>query len=399
MDLIKFTIQPGGLWIETSRGLISLTAYSPRIVRIWYTLEPDFSQKESLMVVPEALTPADVDVRETDDSLFFSTSELTIQINRSTLAFKYMDEHGQILTREPDRGGKTLIPVNVTKFVPDKENDIQTEVGADGLRVSAGTFKEVADRTAYHTKLEFEWMNGEALYGLGSHEEGMLNLRGQHQYLYQQNMKAVVPILLSTRGYGIVLDNYSFMTFHDDAFGSYLWTDIADELDFYFIYGPEFDQIVNGIRKLTGKAPMLPRWAFGYIQSKERYQSQDELIAVVQEHRKRGLPLDCIVLDWKSWPEGFWGQKTLDPKRFPDPKGMTAELHRLNARLMVSVWPIMHPGSDNYIEMRDQGYLLGNQATYDAFQERGAGTVLETSQRGIILEQYRRLVVRLHRAI
>ncbi len=190
MDLIKFTTQPGGLWLETSRGLISLTAYSPRIVRIRYTLEPDFSQKESLMVVSEAQTPTDVDVRETDDSLFFSTSELTIQINRSTLAFKYLDKHGQILTREPDRGGKTLIPMNVTKFIPDKENDIQTEVGADGLRVSGSTFKEVVDRKAYHTKLEFEWMDGEALYGLGSHEEGMLNLRGQHQYLYQQNMKA-----------------------------------------------------------------------------------------------------------------------------------------------------------------------------------------------------------------
>ena len=333
-------------------------------------MEPDFSQKESLMVVSEAQTQTDVNVRETDDLLFFSTSELTIQINRSTLAFKYLDEHGQILTREPDRGGKTLIPTDVVKFIPDKENDIQTEVGVDGLRVSARTFKEVVDRKAYHTKLEFEWMNGEALYGLGSHEEGMLNLRGQHQYLYQQNMKAVVPILLSTKGYGIVLDNYSWMTFHDDAFGSYLWADIADELDFYFIYGPEFDQIVKGIRKLTGKAPMLPRWAFGYIQSKERYQSQDELIAVVQEYRDRGLPLDCIVLDWKSWPEGLWGQKTLDPERFPDPKGMTAELHRLNARLMVSIWPIMDPKSDNNKEMRDQGYLLGNQVTYDAFQEK-----------------------------
>ena len=171
MDLIKFTIQPGGLWLETSRGLISLTAYSPRIVRIRYTLEPDFSQKESLMVVSEAQTPTDVDVRETDDSLFFSTSELTIQVDRSTLAFKYLDEHGQILTREPDRGGKTLIPTNVVKFIPDKELDIQTELGVDGLRVSAGTFKEVVDRKAYHTKLEFEWMNGEALYGLGSHEE------------------------------------------------------------------------------------------------------------------------------------------------------------------------------------------------------------------------------------
>ena len=383
MDLFKFTSQSGELRLETSQGLISLTAYSPRIVRVRYALELEFSQKESFMVVSDAQTPTDVEVRETDDSLFFSTSELIIQINRSTLAFRYFDVNGKILTREPDRGGKTLVPTDVIKFIPDKENDFQTDLGADGLRVSGRTFKELLDRKAYHTKLEFEWMDGEALYGLGSHEEGMLNLRGQHQYLYQQNMKAVVPILLSTRGYGIVPDNYSFMTFHDDAFGSYLWSDIADELDFYFIYGPEFDHIVNGIRKLTGKAPMLPRWAFGYIQSKERYQSQDELIEVVQEYRKRGLPLDCIVLDWKSWPEGLWGQKTLDPERFPDPKGMAAELHRLNAHLMVSIWPIMSPDSNNCIEMRDQGYLLGNQATYDAFQEKARELYWKQTNEGL----------------
>ncbi|MBK9925027.1 MAG: DUF5110 domain-containing protein [Anaerolineales bacterium] len=383
MNLIEFTTQPGELWLETSHGIISLTAYSPRIIRIRYTLESGFSRKDSLMVVPDAQIPTNVVVRKTDGSLFFSTSELTIQIDRSTLAFKYLDVHGKVLTSEPERGGKTLVPVDVTKFISSKENDIHTDVGADGLRVSTNAFKEVFDRKAYHTKLEFEWMDGEALYGLGSHEEGMLNLRGQHQYLYQQNMKAVVPVLISTRGYGILLDNYSYMTFHDDAFGSYLWTDVADEMDFYFIYGPEFDQIVSGVRTLTGKAPMLPRWAFGYIQSKERYESQDELIEVVQEYRKRGLPLDCIVLDWKSWPEGLWGQKTLDLKRFPNPKEMTAELHRLNARLMVSIWPIMSPESDNCIEMRDKGYLLGNQATYNAFQKEARELYWKQANEGL----------------
>jgi alpha-D-xyloside xylohydrolase len=194
-------------------------------------------------------------------------------------------------------------------------------------------------------------------------------LRGQHQYLYQQNMKVVVPVLLSTRGYGILLDSYSLMTFHDDAFGSYLWTDVADELDYYFIYGPEFDDIVRSIRQLTGKVTMLPRWAFGYLQSKERYITQFELIDVVKEYRKRGIPLDCIVQDWKSWTSDLWGQKTLDPERFPDPHGMMAELHKLNARLMISIWPIMNPGGNNWREMRDAGYLLGNQATYNAFQD------------------------------
>ena len=128
---------------------------------------------------------------------------------------------------------------------------------------------------------------------------------------------------------------------------------------------------------------MLPRWAFGYIQSKERYFSQAELIDVVKEYRRRGLPLDCIVQDWKSWTGDLWGQKTLDPERFPDPKGMMDELHRLNTRLMISIWPIMNPGGDNWQEMRDQGCLLGNQATYNAFQEKARELYWKQANEGL----------------
>ncbi len=159
------------------------------------------------------------------------------------------------------------------------------------------------------------------------------------------------------------------MTFHDDAFGSYLWTDVDEEMDYYVIYGPEFDQIIAGIRHLTGEAPMLPKWSYGYVQSKERYISQEELIATVQEYRDRSLPLDCIVLDWQSWPGSLWGQKTFDPERFPDPSQMMHSLHALNAKLMISIWPIMGAGGDNHQEMSGRGFLLGNQATYDAFRE------------------------------
>jgi alpha-D-xyloside xylohydrolase len=371
MKLLNYSAQPNGLRLETSQGLIGLTAYAPDIIRIRYTLEPVFSPQKSLMVVSEAQNTADVSVRETTEALFFSTSKLTVQIDRSTLAFTYRDAHGQILTREPARGGKTLMPVDVIKSIPRQENDIRTKLGADGLRTIAGTLKEVVDRKAYHTKLEFEWTNEEALYGLGSHEEGMLNLRGQHQYLYQQNMKVTIPVLISTRGYGILLDSYSLMIFHDDAFGSYLWTDVDDEMEFYFVYGPDFDSIVGGIRRLTGKAPMLPKWMFGYLQSKEAYQTQAELIEVVKEYRTRHLPLDGIVQDWRSWTGDLWGQKTLDPERFPDPEGMIAELHKLHTRFMISIWPNMDPKTENNKEMKEQGCLLGNQTTYDAFQPQG----------------------------
>ena len=397
MKLHQFTAQPNGLRLETSQGLIELTAYSPHVIRVRYTLEPTVSLVKSLTVIAEAQNPVDVSIHETTEALYFSTAKLSIQIDRRTLAFTYLDSQGQILAREPDRGGKTLIPVDVIKFIPGTENGIKHEVGADGLRTSTSAFKEVVDRKAYHTKLEFEWADGEALYGLGSHEEGMFNLRGQHQYLYQENMKAVVPVLVSTRGYGIILDSCSLMTFHDDAFGSYLWSDVDDELDFYFLYGPEFDQIVHEIRTLTGRSPMLPKWAFGYIQSKERYVTQDELLSVVREYRRRELPLDCIVLDWKSWVGDLWGQKTLDPDRFPNPDQMTAGLRALNARLMISIWPIMRPGGIELAGDERKRSPAGQSGHLQCFQRSGARLLLGAGQPGFVLSRHRCLVVRLQR--
>ena len=383
MQPIKHTMMDAALKIELAGRFLELTPYSDSIIRVRYALTQEFSVKPSLMIVDSPSLPTSFDLSETDESIVVSTPKLSIQINRQTGAFTYLDGSGLLLTKEPDRGGKTLMPVDVVKSVFDETAEAQIRKDADGVHAATTAVKQIVDRQAFHTKLEFEWMPGEALYGLGSHEEGMMNLRGQHQYLYQQNMKAVVPVLLSTRGYGILLDSYSLMTFHDDAFGSYLWTDVDEELDYYFIYGPEFDQIVQGIRQLTGKAPMLPRWAFGYIQSKERYVSQTELIDVVREYRKRGLPLDCIVQDWKSWPRDLWGQKTLDPERFPDPNEMTSEIHQLNAHMMISIWPNMNPGGDNWREMRDQGYLLGNQGTYDAFQEKARALYWKQANDGL----------------
>lgn len=383
MQLLQHFVQPDGLLITTSTGRIKLVACSARIIQVRYSLEAEFSRVESLLVVPQPEGQVDFKVNETENDLFFSTAEISIQIDKQTTAFTYLDQANRVLTKEPARGGKTLVPVEVVKSVFDDSVAIQLAQGVDGVRSRTENIRQVVDRTAYQTKLEFEWAEGEALYGLGSHEENTLNLRGTHQYLYQSNMKASVPVLVSTRGYGILWDSYSLMTFHDDAFGSYVWTEFAAELNFYFIYGPELDQMVQGVRQLTGQAPMLPKWAFGYVQSKERYVDQAELIRVVKEYRERELPLDCIVLDWKSWPEGLWGQKSFDPARFPDPDAMMAEIHRLNARLMVSVWPIMNPGGANSLEMREQGGLLGNQATYNAFDEKARALYWKQANQGL----------------
>jgi alpha-D-xyloside xylohydrolase len=383
MPILTYETRPDGLYIRTDQGWLALTPYTPRAIRIRYTLKSEFSVRTSLMIVAQSEVDVRFAVEETPDCLRFATSELEIDINRQTAAFTYRDSQGRVLTQEPARGGKTLEPIDVAVSVFDGAVLTEDDENVDGVRIRARNVRKVVDRQAYHTKLAFVWLDGEALYGLGSHEEGLLNLRGQHQYLYQQNMKAVVPVLVSTRGYGILLDSYSLMTFHDDASGSYLWTDVADELDYYFVVGPEFDQIVHELRGITGKAPMFPKWAFGYVQSKERYTSQEELLQVVQEYRARDLPLDCIVLDWKSWIGDLWGQKTLDPARFPDPQRMTAELHALHARLMVSIWPVMRPGGANWQELHDQGLLLGDQATYDAFNPAARACYWDQANAGL----------------
>ena len=383
MPILTYALRAHELTIQTDRGYLALTPYATSAIRVRYSLKPDFSCEAGPMVTAEPDPNSAFDVTELPDRLLVSTADLTIAIDRATAAFTYLDRNGNVLTREPARGGKTLDPVDVRVSIFDQATAIESRENVDGIRMEAQNVNEVIDRTAYHTKLEFEWAPDEALYGLGSHEEGMFNLRGQHQYLYQQNMKAVVPVLVSTRGYGVLFNSCSLMTFHDDAFGSYLWSDVDDELDFFFVYGPEFDQIVAGLRRLTGPVPMLPKWAFGYIQSKERYTSQAELLEVVNEYRARNLPLDCIVLDWKTWPGEDWGQKSLDPERFPRPEQMTADLHALQTRLMISIWPILRPGGANWRELKERGLLLGNQANYDAFNPAARACYWAQANRGL----------------
>lgn len=383
MRVTSYHTLPHGLRIETSEGVVQLITYTPNIVRVRYALEPSPSAQKSLMIVAQPGPGKAYEVHETSQQLTFSTSALEIQIQKATAAFTYLDRQGRLLTREPDQGGKTLTPAPVAGSRFDETTGRADVQNGNGTRAEGEDVQHSIDREAYHSRLEFVWSEGEALYGLGSHEEGFLNLRGTHQDLYQENLKAVVPMLVSTNGYGILLDCYSLMTFHDDEQGSFLWCDVHNELDFYFLYGPEFAQIIHSFRFLTGKVPMLPQWVFGYLQSKERYHSQDELLAVVKEYRQRQIPLDGIVLDWHSWPGDLWGQKSLDPERFPQPEAMVDELHQLQARLMVSIWPTMRNHGPDHREMLEQGFLLGDQATYNAFDEQARALYWKQANEGL----------------
>ena len=128
-------------------------------------------------------------------------------------------------------------------------------------------------------------------------------------------------------------------------------------IDYYVVPAPTMDEAIAGYRRLTGKAPMMPRWAYGFWQSRQRYETQDQLLDVMRMYRDQDIPIDNIVQDWFYWPENAWGSHAFDPERFPDPQAMVDEVHDLNGRIMLSVWPKFYPTTDNAKELDAKGYL------------------------------------------
>lgn len=140
-------------------------------------------------------------------------------------------------------------------------------------------------------------------------------------------------------------------------------SDLAQGVDYYFVGGSNLDEVVSGYRKLTGRAPIMPKWAYGFWQSRQRYETQDQLLGVLREYRKRGLPLDNIVQDWDYWPETGWGCQCFDTARFPDAKAMVDEVHRSGAHIMISVWAKYYPMTANYKELDAVGGIFRKMDT------------------------------------
>lgn len=147
-----------------------------------------------------------------------------------------------------------------------------------------------------------------------------------------------------------------------------LSSEMGNQIDYYFISGENIDRVISGYRTLTGKAPIMPKWALGFWQSRERYKSQDELLNVVKEYRKRKIPIDNIVLDWSYWPVDSWGSHEFNPKFFPDPKAMVDSVHKMNSRIMISVWPKFYHTTEHYKEFDSKGWIY-KQAIKDSIRD------------------------------
>lgn len=147
-----------------------------------------------------------------------------------------------------------------------------------------------------------------------------------------------------------------------------LWSEMGQELDYYFIHGETMDQVIGGYRTLTGKAPIMPNWAYGFWQSRERYKTQDEILGTLSEFRRRKIPIDNIVQDWSYWEEDQWGSHEFDADRFPDPKKMIEDIHAMNAHVMISVWPKFYINTEHYRELNDRGWIY-RQAVEDSIRD------------------------------
>ncbi len=356
------------LVLHSECGIHRIAPFDEKTVRITYTERHDFTNRVKPGVNAE-IDFSDWTFTETASAIRYISSGLVIEIDRITSSMTYLDGHGRRLLSEKARDPKSLEYFD--SYILAGDGNVRTEKieTADGIKERVLDGGKIFEGQYCHTRLELVFSDGEALYGLGQHEEGNLDLRGKTVYSHQANRKIEIPFIVSTNGYGILYDTYSPLIFSDTEFGSYIYSEADDEMDYYFISDRDLDGVIREYRRLTGKASMLPKWAFGYLQSRERYETDSDLTDTVAEFRRRGIGLDVIILDWNSWPGGQWGQKTLDPARFPDPSAMMDAIHGMDAHLMMSIWPNTAAGTENHKEFKENGALLPAGDIYNAFDE------------------------------
>ena len=207
----------------------------------------------------------------------------------------------------------------------------------------------------YALTMRFESDPEEKIYGMGQYQQRFLNLKGTELELAHRNSQASVPFYLSSLGYGFLWNNPAIgkVNFNKNITS---WTaKSTDKLDYWITAGDTPREIEEAYADVTGKVPMMPEYGMGFWQCKLRYQTQQELLDIAREYKKREIPVDVIVADYFHWPkQGDW---RFDPTYWPDPEAMVDELHKMGMELMVSVWPMVDYQSENYQEMLQKGLL------------------------------------------
>ena len=245
-----------------------------------------------------------------------ASSELQVKLDAKTGCITFMTAKGKVLLREKQH---SFAPLNQT-FSLDK---------------------------------------GEAIYGLGTIQNGKMNRRGEHKRMEQSNLEDFQNVIQSIKGWGLYWDNYAPTQFDDDANGMSLTSEAGDYIDYYFMYGKSADGVIAQMRYLSGDVPMFPLWTYGFWQSKERYKSAAETESIVDHHRELQVPLDGIIQDWQYWGSNYlWNAMDFLSEDFSNGPQMIQNVHRKHDHFMISIWASFGPQTQQFRELNEKGLLL-----------------------------------------
>jgi alpha-D-xyloside xylohydrolase len=316
-----------GIKTEINSNAIEVQFYSPSIVRIIKSPKGRSFSKESLSVIkkPQQTTFSS---KQQGDVLNLKTSRLNVSLSLKSGDISFASADGAQLLKEKEGS---------TKFTP---------------------YNDAGDNT-FSAYQSFILDKDETIYGLGTQQRGKMSQRNVTLNMVQGNTDDYIPFFQSVKGYGLFWDNYSPTQFVDNAEGASFKSDVGDGIDYYFMYGGNADGVIGNMRELTGQAPMMPLWTFGYFQSKERYKSQDELLDVVKKYRELKVPLDGIIQDWQYWGSNYlWNAMDFLNDEFPRPQKMINDAHDLHAHLTISIWNSFGPKTKQYRELDSIGALM-----------------------------------------
>ena len=291
-----------------------------------------------------------------------------VRVTKTLVGKEYVPKN-LVVTAQPEnvtliRKGNVLSSESLTVKVDQKTGAItfSTAKGKTLLREKAFSFderKEGADAGSFRITQTFSLDKDEAIYGLGTIQNGKMNRRGEHKRMEQSNLEDFQNVLQSIKGWGIYWDNYSPTQFDDDAKGMSFSSEVGEAVDYYFMYGGSADGVIAQMRHLSGDVPMFPLWTYGFWQCKERYKSSRELLGIVDRYRELQVPLDGIIQDWQYWGSNYlWNAMDFLAEEYADGQRMIADVHKKNAHFMISIWASFGPQTQQFRELNEKGLLM-----------------------------------------
>lgn len=334
-----------GLKAVVNSLTVEICFFSPSTIRVLkYPKGKSFSQ-QSLSVIQTPQKNA-FRIKQNGDELSMTSEKLRVSLNLKSGSVSFATLDSSLLS-EKEIG---------EKFVNFDDAGVKT----------------------YSVSQSFVLDKEEHIYGLGIQQDGKMSKRNVKLNMIQGNTDDYIPFFLSEKGYGIFWDNYSPTVFQDTLQETSFTSEVGEGIDYYFMAGDNADGVIECMRNLTGQSPMFPLWTFGFWQSKERYQSQDELVGVVKKYRELGIPLDGIIQDWQYWGDNeHWNAMEFLNSNFYNPKKMVDDVHNLNAHIAISIWSSFGVKTKPYSELEKKGALFnfvtwpeqpsGAVKVYDAF--------------------------------